>query len=87
MKKVLCKRTTYSHSSKETNWGDYEDMIDDGLMDDWSQEKKDKFIQNYAYTNYEVSLELEVYEDGTSRIIAVDGHEVLYKPKQQILFK
>ena len=87
MKKVLCKRTTYLHENKEANWCDYEDMIEEGLMDGWSQEKMDKFIANYTYSNSEVELELEVYEDGSSRIIAVDGKEVLYKPKQLILFK
>lgn len=83
--KTLCKRKTLVHSIKESNWDEYHHMVDEGLMEGWSEAKKDRFTGNYVYTNLEVTIELEVYEDGTSEIIAVDGMKVLRKPKQRTL--
>ena len=77
MRKVLCKRKMYVHTSKESNWDHLEEMIEEGLFVNWTEEDKEEFRDNFIYTNYEVELEMEIYTDGTSKIIAVDGDKVL----------
>lgn len=59
--------TDYLHSSKESNW---EKASEIGM------DQNENFMRHFRYTLYEVKFELEVYEDGTSKIIKVDGREL-----------
>jgi len=86
-KEILSTRKFYLHGHKEYNWTEMEEMIEDGLFDGWSDVKKDDFRDKFIYSLYEVELELEIYTDGSTKIVKVDGKEVIHKPKQQILFK
>lgn len=54
--------TTYLHSSKESNYEDGEGL---GLTDN--------ALQKFAYACCEVAIELEVWPDGRSCIVGVDG--------------
>jgi hypothetical protein len=79
--KLLCTRKFYLHGHKEQNWTEMEEMIEDGLFDGWSDVKKDDFREQFIYSLYEVELELEIYDDGSTKIVKVDGHKVVRKPK------
>lgn len=65
--KKCIRITDYLHSSKEDNW---EKASEIGM------DQNEEFMRHFRYTLYEVKFELEVYEDGTSKIIKVDGHEL-----------
>lgn len=54
------KITTYLHSDKESNWSLADEM---GL--------KGEAAENFSYALYEVKFILEVYEDGTYKILEV----------------
>jgi hypothetical protein len=79
--KLLSTRKFYLHGHKESNWTEMEEMIEDGLFDGWSDVKKDDFREQFIYSLYEVELELEIYTDGSTKIVKVDGHKVVRKPK------
>jgi hypothetical protein len=58
--------TQYLHSSKEGNLGDFEEMEEDGeVPPGWVEKHRD----NLMYMLYEVGIDLEVYEDGTYKIL------------------
>lgn len=62
----------YLHSSKEDNW---ETAMKYGFIEDYDDDGE--FMQNFRGNLYEVEFELEVYKDGTSKIIKVDDRKVL----------
>ena len=84
--KILCTRKFYLHGSKESNWEEMEEMIEDGLFDGWSDVQKDDFREQFIYSLYEVELELEIYSDGTTKIVEVNGNKVIREQKQMPLF-
>ena len=87
MGKPITTIDTYLHGSKEYSMDLFEEMEEDGVFDDFSKEEKSDFLENFIYTNYEVTITLDVYKNGDTKIVEVDGHKVLYEPKQLILFK
>jgi hypothetical protein len=84
--KLICTRKFYLHGSKEYNWGEMEDMVQEGFFNGWSDVKKDDFREQFIYSLYEVELELQIYDDGTTKIVEVDGNKVVREQKQMPLF-
>lgn len=70
-KKVIAKRWMYVHGSKEYSIQTISEMQEDGLLDDMTDEEFEKFESNFVYALYEVGLELEIYKDGSYKIINV----------------
>ena len=83
---ILSTRKFYLHGHKEHNWTEMEEMIEEGLFDEWSDVQKDDFREQFIFSLYEVELELEIYTDGTSKIVEVDGNKVVREQKQMPLF-
>lgn len=57
--------TIYLHGSKESNYENGEGL---GL--------NEEALRNFVYACYEVGIDIEVNEDGTSRIVGVDGRKL-----------
>jgi hypothetical protein len=75
-KNVLGTIKTYLHGSKDENWEMIEELKDKGFFKNMDETEIEIFSENFIYTNYEVELELEVYKNGNSEIIAVNGKKL-----------
>lgn len=58
--------TMYLHSDTEVNWGKAEEL---GLSGE-------AITEHFKHTLSEVKFELEVFEDGSSNILTVDGQKL-----------
>ncbi len=85
--KPICTRKFYFHGSKEYGWETFEEMEEEGLFDLWSDKEKCDFRDNFIYAFYEFEIEAEIYRDGTTKMISVDGKKVYDRPKNKMLFK
>ena len=59
------KKTIYFHREKEDNNEIYCDMQDNGFKTD-----------NIFYLGYEVEMEIELFEDGTNKVLSINGKNV-----------
>lgn len=71
LKEVLCRRWMYIHGEKGYASDVIDELQEDDVFDDFSDEEFDKFKNNFIYALYEVGLELEIYKDGTYKILNV----------------
>jgi hypothetical protein len=70
-KEILARRWMYANGSKEQAISEISDMEEDGLLDDMTDDELEKFESNFVYALYEVGLELEIYKDGSYKILNV----------------
>lgn len=70
-KKVIARKWMYLHGSKSYANDIMEDMADDGIFDSMTEKEFVKFQENFMYALYEIGIDLEIYKDGTYKILGV----------------
>jgi len=72
----------YMTSSKEGNFEYINEFEEEGFFDGMTNKEIKKFKENWIYAMYEVEFELDIYSDGSSKIVKVNGNPVIRKPSQ-----
>jgi hypothetical protein len=60
------KKKIYFHRDKEDNW----ELVTQ------AEELNFKGTKELSYLGYEIEFEVEIFEDGSNRVLAIDGKDV-----------
>jgi hypothetical protein len=60
------KETIYFHREKEDNWG----------IRDKAEELGFKCDKQLSYLGYDVEMEIEIFEDGSNKVLKIDGKDI-----------